>query len=178
MIRGKAMIALLVATAGLGVAAIPAAAELHSVTVILTSGVRVQTTVDVPAGASVSQVSIPGVTGPIAQVIDNGPVSTPTPTVTPRIPAPNVTVPSTPTPDGNDLPGAPNRTVGGATGAGNTATGTTGGAGNKGNRTTQTGTIRAGKKVTRGGGKANKLVGELKDTARKQASKKDRGRAV
>src|SRR3954454_11277306 len=129
MMRGKGMIALIVATAGLGVAAIPAAAELHSVTVVLTSGVHVQTTVDVPAGASVSQVSIPGVTGPIAQVIDNGPISTATPSATPRIPAPNVTVPSTPTPDGNDLSGAPTRTVGGATGGGDTSTGTTGGAG-------------------------------------------------
>src|SRR5215212_540422 len=178
MMRGKGMIALLVATAGLGIAAIPAAAELHSVTVVLASGVRVQTTVDVPAGSSVSQVSIPGVTGPIAQVIDNGPVSTPTPSVTPRVPAPNVTVPSTPTPDGNDLPGAPNRTVGGATGSGDTSTGSTRGAGHTGNRTTQAGTIRAGKKVTGGGGKGDKLVGELKQTARKQARKKDRGRAV
>jgi murein DD-endopeptidase MepM/ murein hydrolase activator NlpD len=172
------MIALVVATAGLGVAAIPAAAELHSVTVVLASGVRVQTTVDVPAGGSVSQVSIPGVTGPIAQVIDNGPVSTPTPSVTPRVPPPNVTVPSTPTPDGNGLRGAPNRTVGGATGSGDTTTGTTRGAGHAGNRTSQAGTIRAGKKVTGGGGKGDKLVGELKQTARKQARKKDRGRAV
>src|SRR4051794_14493080 len=173
--RGKGMIALVVATAGLGVAAIPAAAELHSVTVVLASGVRVQTTVDVPAGGSVSQVSIPGVTGPIAQVIDNGPVSTPTPSVT-RVPAPNVTVPSTPTPDGNGVAGAPNRTVGGATGTGNTATGTTGGAVHNGNRTTQAGTIRAGKKIQ--DSKGNKLTGELKQTARKQVRKHDRGRAV
>src|SRR3954462_10301432 len=177
MMRGKAMIALVVATAGLGVAAIPAAAELHSVTVVLASGVRVQTTVDVPAGGSVSQVSIPGVTGPIAQVIDNGPVSTPTPTVTPRVPAPNVTVPSTPTPDGNGAAGAPNRTVGGATGTGDTATGTTRGAGHTGNRTTQAGTIRAGKKTVQDS-KGNQVVGELKKTARKQARAKDRGRAV
>src|SRR3954451_1641758 len=163
MMRGKAMIALVVATAGLGVAAIPAAAELHSVTVVLASGVRVQTTVDVPAGGSVSQVSIPGVTGPIAQVIDNGPVSTPTPSATPRVPAPNVTVPSTPTPDGNGASAAPNRTVGGATGTGDTATGTTRGAGHTGNRTTQAGTIRAGKKIQ--DSKGNKLAGELKQTA-------------
>src|SRR3954452_19030957 len=177
MMRGKAMIALVVATAGLGVAAIPAAAELHSVTVVLASGVRVQTTVDVPAGGSVRQVSIPGVTGPRAQVIDNGPVSTPTPTVTPRVPAPNVTVPSTPTPDGNGAAGAPNRTVGGATGTRDTATGTTRGAGHTGNRTTQAGTIRAGKKTLQDG-KGNQVVGELKKTARKQARAKDRGRAV
>src|SRR3954447_7893058 len=176
MMRGKGMIALVVATAGLGVAAIPAAAELHSVTVVLATGVRIQTTVDVPAGGSVSQVSIPGVTGQITQVIDNGPVSTPTPSVTPRVPAPNVTTPSAPTPDGNDAPGAPNRTVGGATGGGDTATGMTGGGGHKGNRITQTGTIRAGRKIQ--DTKANKLIGELKKTARKQARKKDRGRAL
>src|SRR5215217_4074237 len=174
MMRGKGMIALVVATAGLGVAAIPAAAELHSVTVVLASGVRVQTTVDVPAGTPVSQVSIPGVTGPITQVIDNGPVSTPTPSVTPPVPVPSVAAPSTPTPDGNDAPGAPNRTVGGATGVGDTATGTTRRTGQKGNRTSHAGTIRAGKKIQ--DSKDKKLIGELKKTARKQARKKDRGR--
>src|SRR4051794_41794393 len=107
MKRGKAMIALLVATAGLGVAAIPAAAELHSVTVVLASGVRVQTTVDVPAGGSVSQGSIPRVTRPIAQGIDNGPGSTPTPTLTPRGPAPHRTRPPPPPPPRNTPPRAP-----------------------------------------------------------------------
>src|SRR4051794_41779643 len=107
MMRGKAMITLVVATAGLGVAAIPAAAELHSVTVVLASGVRVQTTVDVPAGGSVGQGSIPGVTGPIAQGIDNGPGSTPTPTAAPRGPAPNVSVPPTPPPPRKRAPRAP-----------------------------------------------------------------------
>src|SRR3954462_15016567 len=117
MMRGKGLIALIAAAAGLGVAAIPAAAELHSVTVVLVTGVRIQTTVDVPPGTPVSQVAIPGVSGTIKDVIDNGPVSTPTPSATPVVPVPTVpgvpSVTSTPTPDGNEAPGAPNRTQGG-----------------------------------------------------------------
>ena len=50
MKRRKGIIALIAATAGLGVAAIPAAAELHSVTVVLVTGERIQVQVDVPAG--------------------------------------------------------------------------------------------------------------------------------
>jgi murein DD-endopeptidase MepM/ murein hydrolase activator NlpD len=109
----KGIIALVAATAGLGVAAIPAAAEMHSLTVVLLTGERIQVQVDVPPGTLVSQVQIPGITGTISQVIDNGPVTTPTPTTTPAltvVPSPT----STPTPDGNELPGAPNRTQGGA----------------------------------------------------------------
>ena len=50
----------------------PPAAELHSVTVVLITGERIQATVDVPPGTPVSQVQIPGITGTIKQVIDNG----------------------------------------------------------------------------------------------------------
>ncbi|HYH87938.1 MAG TPA: lytic murein transglycosylase, partial [Solirubrobacteraceae bacterium] len=121
MKRRKGIIAVFVASVGLGVAAIPAAAELHSVTVVLVTGERITTTVDVPPGTPVSQISIPGITGTISQVIDNGPIATPTPNATPNLPVPTVpaapTAPaapkptSTPTPDGNEKPGAPNRTL-------------------------------------------------------------------
>ena len=54
MKRRKGIIAVIVASVGLGVAALPAAAELHSVTVVLVSGQRITKTVDVPPGTPVS----------------------------------------------------------------------------------------------------------------------------
>src|SRR3954447_11455933 len=164
MMRGKGLIALIAAAAGLGVAAIPAAAELHSVTVVLATGVRIQTTVDVPPGTPVSQVSIPGVSGPITQVIDNGPISTPKPSATPVVPVPTVPRATSPTPDGNGSAGAPNRTEGGAEGTADQGTGATGAAGHTGNRTTHAGRIQGKKKIVEG----NKVVGELKKIARKK----------
>ena len=99
----------------------PASAELHSVTVVLITGERIEVTVDVPPGTPASQIQIPGITGTITQVIDNGAISTPTPNPTPALPVPTVsaaprtpTPTSTPTPDGNEKPGAPNRTQGGS----------------------------------------------------------------
>src|SRR3954451_20172366 len=106
MKRGKGILALAGAGAALGVAAIPATAELHRVTVILVNGQRVETTVDVPPGTPVTSVAIPGITGAIKTVIDNGPVNVPTPSATPPVPvptAPGVPSPtSTATPDGNE----------------------------------------------------------------------------
>src|SRR3954469_24388710 len=90
MKRGKGIIALVAATAGLGVAAIPATAELHRVTVLLVNGQRIGTTADVPPGTPVTSVSIPGVTGAIKTVIDNGPVAAPTPSTTPTVSAPRL----------------------------------------------------------------------------------------
>jgi murein DD-endopeptidase MepM/ murein hydrolase activator NlpD len=115
MRRRKGIIALIAATAGLGVAAIPASAELHSVTVVLITGQRVEVQVDIPPGTPVSQLQIPGITGTIKEVIDNGPVTVPTATATPALPTPTLTATPgspTPTPDGNERPGAPNRTQG------------------------------------------------------------------
>src|SRR3954463_6072669 len=102
MKRRKLIIAVIVATVGLGVAALPAAAELHSVTVVLVTGQRITKTVDVPPGTPVSQIQIPGVTGAIAQAIATG--SSPPPAPSPAPPAPSVpAVPGvTSTPDGND----------------------------------------------------------------------------
>src|SRR3954471_1948050 len=117
MKRRKLIIAVIVATVGLGVAALPAAAELHSVTVVLVTGQRITKTVDIAPGTPASQIAVPGITGAIAQVIDNGPVNVPTPTGTP-LPSPTVATkpkpPATPTPDGNEKPGAPNRSQGGS----------------------------------------------------------------
>ena len=69
MKRRKGIIAVIVASVGLGVAAIPAAAELHSVTVVLVTGERMQVTVDVPPGTPASQIQIPGITGTITAMI-------------------------------------------------------------------------------------------------------------
>jgi murein DD-endopeptidase MepM/ murein hydrolase activator NlpD len=173
MKRGKGIIALVAATAGLGVAAIPATAELHRVTVVLVNGQRVQTTVDVPPGTPVTSVAIPGIVGPIKTVIDNGPVSVPTPSATPPVPVPTLPAPSTPTPDGNGAPGAPNRTEGGAKDSGDQGgTGSTGSVRHTGNRTTRAGTIK-------GKGKQGKqLIGDLQKAARKKASKKHKGRTT
>jgi murein DD-endopeptidase MepM/ murein hydrolase activator NlpD len=108
MNRRKGIIAVIVATVGLGVAAIPASAELHSVTVVLATGQRINTTVDIPPGGSVSSVQIPGISGTIVQIIDNGPIATPTPNATPQLPVPTVTVPGlpgTPAPSNPTKPG-------------------------------------------------------------------------
>src|SRR6476661_6444959 len=83
MKRRKGIIAVIVASVGLGVAALPAQAELHSVTVVLVSGQRITKTVDVPPGTPVSSIQIPGITGAIAQIIDNGVIATPTPGAAP-----------------------------------------------------------------------------------------------
>ena len=128
MKRRKGIIAVIVALVGLGVAALPAKAELHSVTVILVTGERITRTVDVPPGTPVSQISIPGITGVISQIIDHGPIATPAPIPTPAAPTPTVpavpTVPtvqgvtpkpsSTPTPAGGNKKSAPNQSQGGS----------------------------------------------------------------
>ena len=63
MKRRKGIIAVIAATVGLGVAALPARAELHSVTVVLVTGERITRTVDVPPGTPVTPATIPGITG-------------------------------------------------------------------------------------------------------------------
>ena len=122
MKRRKVIIAVIVATVGLGVAALPAAAELHSVTVVLVTGQRITKTVDIAPGTPASQIVVPGITGAIAQIIDNGPINVPTPTGTPlptvtavpNLPGTKPKPKATPTPDGNEKPGAPNRSQGGS----------------------------------------------------------------
>ena len=165
MKRRKGIIAMIVATVGLGIAAIPASAQLHSVTVVLATGQRINTTVDVPPGGSVSSVQIPGITGTVVQVIDNGPVPTPTPTTSPQAPAlPNVQAPSvpgpTPKPGTKPKPGSdgrPNQTTGEAPGTAKAP---------KANRKFRAGNINS-----------KKAISELKRKARKKLRKASRGRA-
>src|SRR5215204_6327458 len=109
MNRRKGIIAVIVALVGLGFAALPARAELHSVTIVLITGERITRTVDIPPGTPVSSISIPGITGTISQIIDNGVIATPTPQATPQLPVPTVPsipgVTGTPTPSASPKPG-------------------------------------------------------------------------
>src|SRR3954452_16541222 len=96
MNRRKVIIAVIVATVGLGVAALPAAAELHSVTVVLVTGQRITKTVDIAPGTPASQITVPGSTGAIAQIIDSGPLTGPPPAAPPPPPPPVPAVPAVP----------------------------------------------------------------------------------
>ena len=78
---------------------VPASAELHRVSVTLVTGQTITTTVDVPAGASVESIQIPGLPAPVQSITDLGPVATPTPVPEPTA-APTVPeTPVTPAPD-------------------------------------------------------------------------------
>ena len=170
MNRRKGIIAVIAATVGLGVAALPARAELHSVTVVLITGERITRTVDVPPGTPVSSISIPGITGTISQIIDNGVIAVPTPQATPQLPVPTVpavpgvTAPkptATPKPASGNKPGskpAPNQSTGQVPKA------TTAPAGNQ--------KFRAGNLNTK------KLKSQLKREAKKKARATPPGRAL
>jgi hypothetical protein len=118
---------------------VPASAELHRLSVTLTSGETIELTVDVPAGASVSDIELPPLAAPVQEIVDLGPVATPTPTPTATAtPAPTLT--PTPTP--------------GNLGSGDNAGVVKGGGGSKADKP-QTGTVV-------GGAEQNGQVGEGK----------------
>ena len=75
--------------------AVPASAELHRVSVTLVTGQTITTTVDVPPGASVQSIQIPGLPAPVQSITDLGPVATPepppAPTAVPEVPETPVT---------------------------------------------------------------------------------------
>jgi transglycosylase-like protein with SLT domain len=56
--------------AGFSVAALPALAELRTITITLVGGQQIVTTVDVPPGTPTSQIKLPEVTAPIAGITD------------------------------------------------------------------------------------------------------------
>jgi len=171
MNRRKGIIAVIVASLGLGVAALPAHAELHSVTVVLVTGQRLTVTVDIPPGTPVSQVSIPGVAaGTIAQIIDNGAIATPTPGATPNLPVPTVpgvpSVPGVPKPSATAAPGKkPSKPGQSKPGAGGGQTAPTQG------RPTGNQKFRAGNLNSK------KLTAKLRREAKKKAKAKVPGRA-
>jgi hypothetical protein len=103
--RRRKLLITLAAAAMFGLLVVPASAELHRVTVTLVTGQTMTLTVDVPPGASVESIEIPGLPAPVQSIVDHGPVATPTPTPDPTATAtPDQTATPTPTepPSGND----------------------------------------------------------------------------
>jgi murein DD-endopeptidase MepM/ murein hydrolase activator NlpD len=108
-----------------------ASAALHSVQVTLVTGQTLTMTVDVPPGTPVQQLQIPGLPAPVQEIVDLGPVETPTPTPTPTVPpvdTPDVDLPDIdePTPDptpGNQQGGGGGNNGGGGGGGGNSGGG-------------------------------------------------------
>ena len=101
--RRRKLVITLAAAAMLGLLAVPASAELHRVTVTLVTGESLTMTVDVPPGASVESIEIPGLPAPVQSIVDHGAVATPTPTPTATA-TPDQTATPTPTepPSGNN----------------------------------------------------------------------------
>src|ERR671933_922388 len=97
MIGRKLRIALAAAALYAVVLVASASAEVHRVQVTLVTGQVLTVTVDVPPGTPVQQVQIPGLPAPVQNIVDLGPVSTPTAVPTPTVPpveVPDVDVPN------------------------------------------------------------------------------------
>jgi hypothetical protein len=101
--RRRKLVITLAAAAMFGFLVVPASAELHRVTVTLVTGQTMTLTVDVPPGASVESIEIPGLPAPVQSIVDHGPVATPTPDPTATA-TPDQTATPTPTepPSGNN----------------------------------------------------------------------------
>jgi murein DD-endopeptidase MepM/ murein hydrolase activator NlpD len=127
---GRKLLRIALAAAALYAAVLVASAqaEMHKVQVTLVTGQVLTVNVDVPAGTPVQQVQIPGLPAPVQNIVDLGPISTPTPIATPTVPAvpdlPDVEVPN-PTKPGNQNGGGGDKDNddGGSTGGGNTGGG-------------------------------------------------------
>jgi murein DD-endopeptidase MepM/ murein hydrolase activator NlpD len=147
----RLLIALAAAVLYAGVLAASASAEQHGVRVTLVNGQVVTLTVDVPPGGTVAG-SLPPLGAPVKDVVDLGPIATPTPIPTPSLtpiptptlPAPTPTTPGTPTPAGTPTP--------------TTTPGNAGGQGKPGKD--------AGKQAGNAGANAKSLVGNLKHKAK------------
>jgi hypothetical protein len=103
-----------------------ASAEVHRVQVTLVTGQVLTLTVDVPPGTPVQQVQVPGLPAPVQNIVDLGPVSTPTPVPTPTVPAvpdvPDVDVPLPNKPGNQNGGGGGKDGGGGNSGGGNGST--------------------------------------------------------
>ena len=101
--RRRKLVITLAAAAMFGFLVVPASAELHRVAVTLVTGEKLTLTVDVPPGATVDSIEIPGLPAPVQTVVDLGPVATATPDPTATA-TPDQTATPTPTepPSGND----------------------------------------------------------------------------
>ena len=125
---GRKLLRIALAAAALYAAVLVASAqaEMHKVQVTLITGQVLTVTVDVPAGTPVQQVQIPGLPAPVQNIVDLGPISTPTPIPTPTVPAlpdlPDVEVPNPTKPGNQNGGGGKDSDDGGSTG-GNTGSG-------------------------------------------------------
>jgi Transglycosylase SLT domain/Peptidase family M23 len=110
--RRRKLLITVAAAAMFGFLVVPASAELHRVTVTLVTGQTMTLNVDVPPGASVETIEIPGLPAPVQSIVDHGTVaaSTPTPTATPdRTATPTPTEPPSGNNQGQDGSLAPAR---------------------------------------------------------------------
>ena len=152
----KLLIALLAAALYAGILATSASAEVHRVQVTLVTGQVINTTVDVPPGASVSSVQIPGLPAPVQSIVDLGAV--PTPTAVPTVPA-TPTVPKTPEVQAPELPKKTDKEDGGSSGGSGNA-GAGGGSGS---------TYGDESPVNRATGNVRSGVGRARDEVRGKA---------
>src|SRR3954468_9683695 len=96
---GRKLLRIALAAAALYAAVLVASAqaEMHKVQVTLVTGQVLTVTIDVPAGTPVQQAQIPGLPAPVQNIVDLGPVATPTPPPVPTAPpvqVPDVNVPN------------------------------------------------------------------------------------
>src|SRR5215211_6492587 len=147
-----------------------ASAEMHRVQVTLVTGQVLTVTVDVPAGTPVQQVQIPGLPAPVQNIVDLGPVSTPTPVPTPKLPAvpevPDVDLPLPGKPGNQNGGGGGSKDSGGGGGGGGGGANTGGGTGTtQGNIPTpdESAVNRADSNVRSGAGRARDKVNETVD---------------
>ena len=140
---------------------------MHRVQVTLVTGQVLTVTVDVPPGTPVTQVQIPGLPAPVQNIVDLGPIATPTPVATPTVPpvqVPNVKVPDVKVPNPVKKPGNQN--------GGDSTSGNTGG----GNGNTQTEVPTPDENaVNRADSNVRAGVGRAKDKAKDTAGAADRG---
>ncbi|MGH2948223.1 MAG: lytic murein transglycosylase, partial [Solirubrobacteraceae bacterium] len=166
---GRKLLIALVATAlYAAVLVTSASAEMRQLRVTLVTGQTMTVTVDVPPGTPVSQVQIPGLPAPVQEIVDLGPVATPTPapTAVPEAPTPEVEAPApTPTP-GNQQGGGGDD--GGGGGGKTQGTGGQGSGGGDGS-TRADAPARVREEAERVGGNVQSGAGRVKDRARGQA---------
>jgi murein DD-endopeptidase MepM/ murein hydrolase activator NlpD len=167
MTRRKLLIAIAAAALYAVVLVTSASAALHRVQVTLVTGQTLTMTVDVPPGTSVQQLQIPGLPAPVQDIVDLGPVETPTPVPTvPPVETPDVDVPEVemPTPPpANQQGGGGNDSGGGGGGGGSSG----GGSGNSGGGNGSTQNPAPGTSdesvVNRADGNVRSAVGHARD---------------
>jgi hypothetical protein len=166
----KLLIALTAAALYAVVLVASASAEVHRVQVTLVTGQVLTVDVDVPPGTPVEQVQIPGLPAPVQNIVDLGPVATPT--VPPAPTAPPVKTPAVPD---VDLPSpTPGNQQGGGGGGGNGGSG--GGSSGGGNGSTAPDLPATDENpVNRANGNVRSGAGRVKDKVKQTVGSVTRG---